>query len=545
MSTTTHNGHGPTQRQRRGSSAVTNQPRDSIEIEQDLTAREQEAYLLGVVLVWPRVWPEVAVLKHEDFSWFPHIEIFRAMAEAHKACQPLEELMIVERMRAIGSFDKLTHVGGMFYFEKLRAGVVSFDNISFYVEHIAARAARKRIAIEGADALSKLRNGEASAEFFFAQIQALSSQHRFKPSLTPAQRARQLGEAMHRLPTKIATLDKGTRGGLPFGRVIVVGGAPGAGKTSLLTQLIWQWCRNDPKIFGLFAAYDQGAHPILVRIGQNERCDRDALERGYHADHAEHLGWLTTALDRTPNFQILDGSEESVTIEQGSHELHKAARGPGVLAIDSAQMANSVTIPTTGVRIDRSERVRLIMEASKRAAREHGHLVLISSEINRDSFKNKDASQNSEDLAAFMGSSAIEYAADLALVLRKVKGEGDYVDVGVPKSRIGVVDSFRLQVSHAMAMLNEVSKPTDGDGEASPERIAREEAIARKRIDDMRERIVKTIKEAKTPITAQDTLRRLCKAKSETFHEALAELKAEGVVTKSKEGFSVSSDTEN
>lgn len=512
--------------------------------EQEITAREQEENLLGVVLMWPAIWPEVALLKPNDFSWFPYIAVFEAMCQAAETKRPIDELTLAEIMRELGTFGKLTHLGGMDYFIKLKGAVFTADNIAYYVEHIAARAARKRIASAGGDCLEKLRSGEASAESFFAQISALESQHRFKPPMTPAQRARQLGEVMHRLPTNIATIDKGTRGGFPFGRVVVVGGAPGAGKTSLLTQLIWQWCRNDPKIFGLFAAYDQGAHPILVRIGQNERCDRDALERGYHADHADHLRWLTTALERTPNFQILDGGEELVTIEQASHQLSKAARGPGVLAIDSAQMANSVTIPTTGGRVDAPERLRLIMEASKRAAREHGHLVMISSEINRESFKNKDQSQNSEDLASFKGSSAIEYAADLAIVLKKVKGDGDYVDGTAPKSRIGAIEPFRLQVSHTMAMLNEVSKPTDSDGAPSPERIARDEAEERKRIDDVRDRIIKALAAARAPITAQNTLRRLAKAKTETFQEALAELKAEGILVKNKEGFSVISNTE-
>ena len=40
-----------------------------------------------------------------------------------------------------------------------------------------------------------------------------------------------------RFPTGIATLDAITRGGMPEGRLALVGGAPGAGKTTLIVEL--------------------------------------------------------------------------------------------------------------------------------------------------------------------------------------------------------------------------------------------------------------------------------------------------------------------
>src|SRR4051794_19174673 len=50
------------------------------------------------------------------------------------------------------------------------------------------------------------------------------------PWKTLAERAANLGVRGQRLPTGLATLDQATRGGPLTGRVISIGGAPGAGK---------------------------------------------------------------------------------------------------------------------------------------------------------------------------------------------------------------------------------------------------------------------------------------------------------------------------
>src|SRR5690606_26432372 len=59
-----------------------------------------------------------------------------------------------------------------------------------------------------------------------------------------ADRLRRTQTAGPRHPTGIEPLDVHLRGGLRLEKVMVIGGAPGAGKTSLGAQMARHWARN-------------------------------------------------------------------------------------------------------------------------------------------------------------------------------------------------------------------------------------------------------------------------------------------------------------
>jgi len=135
-----------------------------------------------------------------------------------------------------------------------------------------------------------------------------------------------------RLATGIPTLDGAMRGGIPSRRLVVFGGAPGAGKTSVVTRLGYQWARGGFTV-GMLCA-DEGPEGIVDRVSLYESSRRDLLEAG-DADEWARLGAAVQGLPL-----ILDPGD--MTIEgMAALVRERAGDAPAVLIVDSIQTARA------------------------------------------------------------------------------------------------------------------------------------------------------------------------------------------------------------
>jgi hypothetical protein len=106
-------------------------------------------------------------------------------------------------------------------------------------------------------------------------------------------------------------------------------------------------------------------------------------------------------------------------------------------------------------------------------------LVLLTSELARNAYRSQASADETNPLAAFKESGAIEYAAETALVLRNVLGGGGLIDVAVPKNRGYLRTTFRMEMDPRSTAFREVGQP-DGDGtKRDAQRAARAELEAR------------------------------------------------------------------
>ncbi len=268
-----------------------------------------------------------------------------------------------------------------------------------------------------------------------------------RPWRTPAERAATLGGALVRIPTGLPTLDKATRGGPQAGRVVIFGGAPGAGKTTLACDLAHGLARRGVPIAILAA--DEDADGLLVRFGQREGFAREQLEEGDPVTRerfAERVGALPLLL--------VDADEDNALVEDLVEEfVQRHPAGPRVLIVDSIQTVRcSGSADADGPRA----RIDLVIGALKRAAKAHGLLVIATCELARGAYRSKNAADQIDDLAAFKESGGIEYGAALLLVLRSVADSPGMVDVSMPKNRMGQKLPFRLALDFARASFSEV-----------------------------------------------------------------------------------------
>lgn len=266
-----------------------------------------------------------------------------------------------------------------------------------------------------------------------------------------------LGGDGKRLPTGIETLDKATRGGLRHNTLMVLGGAPGAGKTTLAMQLAYHYAKAGEPVAILAA--DESADGLLTRVGQSVGISREALEDGLPFAKER----LRKAILDAP-FDIYDQDQEGVTVETVAKVL--AEKGPGIMIVDSIQTARTDTSDDAdGTRA----RVDDVVKTCKQAAAAFGHLMIVTSELARGSYRSKAQAEQIEDLAAFKESGGIEYAGRVLIVLRTAAGDGGVVDAAMPKNRLGRKLPFRLELDFIKATFKEVPIPEETTLPSEPE----------------------------------------------------------------------------
>ncbi len=274
-----------------------------------------------------------------------------------------------------------------------------------------------------------------------------------------------LGPAV-RVSSGFKTLDTDMRGGIPLPRFMVVGGAPGAGKTSLAVgQAVQCAARGIPVVI---LAKDEGVEGIDERVALLHGISVEALDR---RDPAA-LEALAQIYERLP-LRVLDG-DDGHTVESAAATLAsmQTPGGPALLVVDSAQTADA---DGTATAKSPRERCDAVMRAAKGVTRKHGFWTIVTSELNRGFYRSKRNEEASNPLAAFKESGGIEYGAQTALVLTSAEGDGTTIDVQVPKNRGFKKTPFRLRIDPATTAVSETdaAPPPSSSSEPGEDRFAK------------------------------------------------------------------------
>jgi KaiC/GvpD/RAD55 family RecA-like ATPase len=352
-----------------------------------------------------------------------------------------------------------------------------------------------------------------------------------RPWKTPAERALGIGYAGPRLSTSLATLNRHTRGGIPpTGKLIVIGGAPGAGKTSLACQEGFRWARAGVPV--AFLASDEDADGIEVRIGQSLGISRTLLEEadpGARTELAEHMR-------QVPAFHLIDAEEEEVSTLEAVAERLASLRPPGepaVLVVDSLQ---TVTALAAEKARDPRDKINLVLKTLKTIAKRYRLTVIVTSELARGAYREAQGKNGKGEvnlLAAFKESGAIEYGVTLAMVLRALEEPDANIEAVVVKNRLGGPrdkPTIRLWMDESRAEVTEARTISQDEIDAAEVR----------RHQRLREAIVSIIeKTVGVPLTnAKDIYGRITKGRGKVACrypecvDAITELLEEGAIVK-------------
>jgi hypothetical protein len=230
-----------------------------------------------------------------------------------------------------------------------------------------------------------------------------------------------------RIPLGVAPLDDKLHGGMRIRKLMGVGGAPGAWKTSLLVQIA-DHLSQQPGVGVAWAAYDECAEEVMSRRLQArgiERCRCESPDEGTLVAARE--------LDALP-FHVFENKPFDEVIGLFSRMYPNLDR---FVFIDSAQKMwthESRQLQTARERIDVAlGTCRTLAESPATQC-----AILLTSEVSRGSYRSRNGAEQTDDLAAGKESGSIEYGLDVWCVLRSSPGElGDTVTMTVPKNRIG------------------------------------------------------------------------------------------------------------
>jgi replicative DNA helicase len=486
------------------------------------TAIESEQNIVGGLFVRPSAISEIAAIAKPAAFTHPGCRaVYSAMLELHRNAEPIDVLSVWNHLKDAG--EPLTHFGGMDFLTNVYAGVVTVSNLDYHAKQVADKALR-RSAFRQLREASEHVYDDADLDDAFARARRSLDDLKAPAAPTwiaPSDRALAIGGAQQLIPTDFATLDKATRGGLRAGKVIVFGGAPGAGKTTWAIQLAWKLAKLGICVAVLAA--DEDANGLLVRIGQLEGLQREDLEDGLPYARLR----LSEILKAHENFILVDADESEATVEQVSAELKRVSQGkPSLLVADSIQ-----TIKAQGCEEAEGPRARIdaVIAALKKCAKVDGHLVIATCELARGAYRSQNAADRIDDLAAFKESGGIEYGVTTALVLRSVateNGEEGLVDVTIPKNRLGTKPPFRLRLDSKRASFEEVELPQG---------VQKSDTA----LEQIKCRVLETVAKALDPIASKNELaRRTRKSKKPTLI-AIDELLDEGRLTQLKGVFSL------
>lgn len=229
--------------------------------------------------------------------------------------------------------------------------------------------------------------------------------------------------------TGLDILDEKIDGGIREGNAVAIGAPPDGGKTQLLFQTAWNLAR-------------QGVAVIWIAVDEEPR---RLAERGLQT-----FCGATRAEARRPTKALRDAARrehaalqapivfsESPLIEEAFALVPELKRRPGVRAVaviaDSIQKVHIAS--TFAKSVEEMSRLNAVCDIARQLSRtgETRSMFLFSSEVSR-SYYAIDA--KGDPMGSFKGSSAIEYLATLALLLRP-DHETKQVNVEIAKSKIG------------------------------------------------------------------------------------------------------------
>lgn len=255
--------------------------------------------------------------------------------------------------------------------------------------------------------------------------------------------------------TGIEPFDQTLRGGLRDEKGVVLGGAPGAGKTSVLRQMGDNICRQGVAV-GWFAA-DEEPVGVDIRRMQAIGISRDEAER----PSDETFARVAAAIAPLP-FVIYDVAE-GWTLETAAADF--AAKYPNmrrVFMVDSLQTARTAISATLEYRA----RIDNVLDTLKILSRHPTTRCawIATSELARGSYRNEASKDATNDLAAFKESGGIEYAGHALYVLRSIAGCDSTIDVTNPKNRVGIKRDFMLDFNRETTNFKETfDDPRDAE----------------------------------------------------------------------------------
>jgi replicative DNA helicase len=419
---------------------------------------DAEGAVLSHLLLHPDAIAGLSFLRPEYFYSDSNRLGYAAIVDMAESGTPIDVPSVRVWLEARG---RLHRVGGAPYLVRLLDEQPAIAGLEQVAEHLVGLWQQRRLRDLCHEALARPQEPCADVGALIESVaehcndlQRQGVNHR-----PPCLRDRLLAnrDSGPRHSTGFAPLDGQLRGGLRPGNLVVLGGPPGSGKTTLAANIAAHLSRSGVAVGWL--AVDEECSGIDVRRLQAIGVSREQAEQPDDAtiEHADEQ------LGRLP-FEMFDQDHTVESLFLSLARLYP--NQPRVVVIDSVQSART----TRSLELESPrERVDELLGQAKRLATQPDTqaIVLFTSELARASYGPKGRVGGVEDIAAFKESGGIEYQATVLLMLKADKEHPLLIHVSTPKNRVGGTKaSFDLLLDPETAVFAPQDPcPADDDAE--------------------------------------------------------------------------------
>lgn len=382
-----------------------------------------ERLILGSILLNHAKFDGIAgVLSGEDFSLEKHRRIYARMTEIWQRGESIDRVTLANELQ---SHNQLQSIDGLTYLVSLDEGMPELPNIDSYVRIVRDKAIKRRAIFMHQRAIEELVLDADDASDVLAKAERAISDLRVDGAakssfLAPAEIIAQAGgidqflspKSLAGIPTPWAGLNSILTGsGFSAGQLVVIGGRPGSGKTSVAANMAMYAVQCGVPV--RFVSLEMTSQDILRRMV----CARAQvnMNRVAHKDLSELERFeIARALDELsgaegPLLEVWDRQSATVLALRGELRRAAAVGRIGMVIVDYLQLMETVH----GAKSDRNrtEQISEISRGLKLLAMELKCPVIALSQLSRESEK-QDRQPRLSDLR---DSGSIEQDADIVI----------------------------------------------------------------------------------------------------------------------------------
>jgi replicative DNA helicase len=404
---------------------------------------EAEQMVLGAVLIENDALLRISDLLHaEDFYKDTHRKIYAAMLSMFNHRESIDLVTLTERVQ---KGDGLASVGGASYLALLVSLVATSANIRHHAKIVKEKAMLRRVLHWSSDITTKAYAGVTDVRDFFTSMESdlveMSSSVREKksPHVTDILAARKIevekiqkGDIRRfNIPLFETLLDDPP---IPFvypGFSMVIGGYTSCGKSTLLAQMVVDWCMQGAKV-AIFSLEDpQPIKAIKLIANLSDVMQKKILMNniGGFEDRIQE------AEDAIKSWGLLIYDDvRSIDEIMLKVKKHKLQGGLDIVCLDYIQK-----IQGDGKKYDVLSDAAIKMDDM---AKDLQVATVTLSQVNNESVRNP------SELMGMKGAGEIESAMDAVLRIKRPKGDDYSLDAELLKNRIfGETGNIPLQFS--------------------------------------------------------------------------------------------------
>ncbi|HEV8228912.1 MAG TPA: replicative DNA helicase, partial [Candidatus Limnocylindria bacterium] len=348
---------------------------------------EAESSLLGAILIDPTIYEDTVRgrIAPASLSREQHRLVLGAIERVAERGDALGFGTVQAELAARGEIDE---IGGAQFLVGLMQNVPTVAHAESYAA-IVERTALLRRLIQAANEIAHLALTREESDSAVADAQELlfavseSSLHRdvvplevalrrFADQITARGDDQPLG-----VPTGFASLDAKT-GGLQPSDLVIIGGRPGLGKTSLALNMVWHAAAVARKTCAVFSLEMTELQVVQRMISMTAEIDGNRMRRGRLSQQEfESISIASSQLQRAPIY-IEESSRLTVTDILAKSRRLQADRGLDLVVVDYLQLIEGVSGDE-----NRVQEVAVITRALKSIARELEVPVVAISQLSR------------------------------------------------------------------------------------------------------------------------------------------------------------------